>query len=144
MRPWTELAKAKEEVPQDGADTTEFTSFDQDTLETYSEHNINLSKMSVNQLGLYAEDGLPKNGGPYTTGSEYPQSPNDGDYHRIEYIGMADDVPARLYRFSSKKQRWIFVEKDLRKVYDGNKPAVSKYTTSKQAISTKNIGKSKK
>ncbi len=137
-------AKALDDVPQDGSDSTEFTSFDDDTLETYAEHNINLSKISVNQKGLYTEDGLPKNGEPYTVGSEYPEKPNDGDYHRVEYVGMADNIPARLFRYSTKKGRWIFVEKDLRKQYGDRKPNVDKFVASKQAISTRNIGKKQK
>lgn len=137
-------AKALEDVPQDGSDSTEFTSFDNETLDTYADHNINLSKISVNQKGLYTEDGLPKNGEDYTTGPDYPDNPSDGDYHRVEYVGMADDIPPRLYRYASKKGRWVFVEADRRKEFQQRKPNVDRYVSSSNAISTRLIGKQQK
>lgn len=137
-------AKALEEVPQDGSDSTEFTSFDEETIAKYAEHDINLSKISVNQKGLYTEDGLPKNGEDYTVGPDYPNNPSDGDYHRVEYVGMADDVPPRLYRYAAKKGRWIFVEADRRKQFQQRKPNVDRYTASANAISTRLIGKQQK
>lgn len=136
--------KALDEVPQDGSDSTEFTSFDDETIDKYQDAGIEISKISVNQKGLYTEDGLPKNGEDFSRGSEFPDKASDGDYHRVEYAGMADDVPARLYRYSAKKGRWMFVEKDLRKVYQDRKPNVNKYANSVDSIPMRDVGKAQK
>ncbi|KKM15641.1 hypothetical protein LCGC14_1694040, partial [marine sediment metagenome] len=67
----------------------------------------------------------------------FPTSPTDGDYHRLTFSGLAEDVPDRLYRFSTLKGRWVFLEKDRRHEYDGQKKKLQEYITSPFSSSTK-------
>ena len=87
-----------------------------------------LNKLGFNPTGLYVEDGLPQNGAPYTEGPVYPSNPSDGDYHRFTYVGTAGDIPAELRRWSSIKNRWIYLETDRRKLYNGQHPNLEEYT----------------
>lgn len=78
------------------------------------------------QKGLYVEDALPPNGEPYTEGPELPSTAADGAYHRVTYSGAASDIPARLYRFSGVKGRWIYLETDKRAQHDPLSPMLLK------------------
>jgi hypothetical protein len=67
------------------------------------------------QRGGYVEDAMPPNGEPFTSGSTLPEGSHpDGTYHRLVYTGSASDIPARLYRYSAAKRRWIYMETDKR------------------------------
>lgn len=136
-------AKADQEVPLRGSDSTEFETFEDDDPRTqaYAEHDIDIRKIGVKQTALYVEDALPKNGEPYTEGSEYPSNPSDGDYHRLTYTGLADSIPPRLYRYSGKKGRWVFLESDKRFEYDPQKPSLQRLKDSRTAIPMRNVGK---
>ena len=133
--------KAEQEVPLRGGDSSGMTSFEQEEIERYQDEDINISKISVNQRGLYVEDGIPKNGDPYTEGNEFPPTPADGDYHRLTYASLAEGVPPRLHRYSDKKGRWVFLEADRRAEYDPQKPSLQSLKNSRDAISMKNLGK---
>lgn len=90
----------------------------------------NLMKYGLNPKGLYVEDAIPSNNAPYTKGTTYPENPKDGDYHRLTYEGLAQNVPARLYRWSTAKQRWIYLETDRRAQYNNQKALLDEYLTS--------------
>lgn len=93
-----------------------------------------------NELGVYIEDGLPKNGETYTEGYEFPKTGLvDGMYHRMLYVGQTGIAP-RLYRYSVAKNRWIFLEQDRRGQYSSHKPAVRQILESTKSIS---MGKNK-
>lgn len=89
-----------------------------------------LNRVGFNNTGLYVEDAIPQNGAPYTEGPVLPTTANNGDYHRLTYEGLAGDVPARLYRYSTTKSRWIFMESDKRAQYNNQKAVLDEYVTS--------------
>ena len=89
-----------------------------------------VKKMNFNRTGTYVEDAIPQNGEPYTEGTEFPASAKNGDYHRLTYTGTASDVPARLYRWSSTKNRWVYLETDRREQYNLQKAGLEEYMTS--------------
>jgi hypothetical protein len=135
--------KAEQQVPLRGSDTAEFETFDESDprTEAYAKENIDIRKIGIRQNALYVEDAMPKNGEEYTQGREYPPNPVDGAYHRVVYEGMADNIPARLYKYSAKKGRWVFLESDKRAEFNPQKPTIQKLKNSKDAISMRNIGK---
>jgi hypothetical protein len=75
--------------------------------------NLDLSKLDRIRNG-YGADALPPNGLPYTEGDDFPDNPMNGDYHRLTYNYVGMNIPARLHRYSSIKQRWIYLETDTR------------------------------
>ena len=87
----------------------------------------NLNKFGLNPEGLYVEDAIPSNGAPYTEGPEYPDNPKDGDYHRLTYVGLSQNVPPRLYRWSAKKDRWTYLETDRRQQFNNQKALLDEY-----------------
>lgn len=112
-------AEAHTAKPLDGIDQSEV---GQPTVEQLQDVANRLGDRTVQQFvtpqkGLYIEDALPPNGEPYTEGDELPPSAKDGAYHRVTYTGMAEDIPARLYRYSGVKRRWIYVETDKRAMH---------------------------
>lgn len=90
----------------------------------------NLNQLNFNRTQLYVEDAIPQNGAPYTEGPEYPTHPTDLQYHRMTYEGAAKDVPARLYRFSATKNRWVYLETDRRHQYNPTQPVLQEYLAS--------------
>ena len=127
-------------APQRGRDSgNEIHQFEVDQIQAADDIGINIQKIGLNPQGLYVEDALPPNGKDFTLGDTFPTSPTptDGDYHRLTFSGLADDVPDRLYRFSTLKGRWVFLEKDRRHEYDGQKKKLQEYITSPFSSSTK-------
>ena len=98
----------------------------------------NLQSTGLNSTGLYVEDAMPPNNAPFTEGDEYPENPTHGVYHRLTYSGLSKDVPARLYRYSTQKGRWIFLEKDKRYLHNPDKPFLQEYLTSPTRTSPTN------
>ena len=90
----------------------------------------NLNKLNFERNQLYVEDALPQNGADFTEGTTFPPSPSNLDYHRITYEGAAADVPPRLYRYSSVKNKWIYLETDRRQQYNSTKPTLQEYLAS--------------
>lgn len=88
---------------------------------------------------LYIEAGLPPNDEPYGEGFELPEipGPSDGDYFRLLYAPETR-IPARLYRFSAIKNRWIYLETDRRGEYSSHKPTIRRIM---QSTSSQSIGK---
>lgn len=128
-------------VPERGSEGSNVVrEFEQKELEQAANVGIkNLNKIGFNRTGLYVEDALPQNNAPFTVGPDFPTNPKDGDYHRLEYAGLSKDVPARLYRWSSTKGRWIYLETDRRAQFNQQKAILDEYLTSKYAISAKEI-----
>lgn len=99
----------------------------------------NMLKYGLNSKGLYVEDAIPSNNAPYTEGTSYPDSPKDGDYHRLTYEGLAQNVPARLYRWSKAKDRWVYLETDRRQQYNNQKALLAEYLVSSTKVGGEQI-----
>lgn len=85
---------------------------------------------------IYVEDGLPKNGEPYGEGYKLPAetSATDGEYFRLYYPDSTRIAP-RLYRFSSVKNRWLFLEQDRRQDAASHKPSAQQILQSNTRVS---------
>lgn len=125
-------AEAQADVPKRG-------SLLSDTVREFAEEEIavvnseapaQIQHLNYNPKALYVEDAMPPNSSPYTEGPQFPESPSNGDYHRVLYVGLAKDLPARLYRWSSTKSRWIYLETDKRSQYNSQKKILNEYLTS--------------
>jgi len=72
---------------------------------------------------------MPPNNLPFTEGASLPpiSGAKDGEYFRLNYVGMAGNIPSRLYRYSTAKGRWIYLETDRR---HPTKPILQEFLTS--------------
>ena len=124
--------ESKTLVPERGSEGSNvIRSFEEDELAAATAQGFpHLNKMGFNNKGLYVEDAMPQNGAPYTEGPDFPTAPKQGDYHRLTYEGLAKDVPARLYRYSTTKSRWVFLESDKRAQYNNQKTVLDEYVSS--------------
>lgn len=108
-------AEAKDAVPERGVESSSvIRAWETDEIKVAAESGVNLERTGQSSNATYQEDAIPPNNAPYTESASYPPSPAHGDYHRMTYIGLAEEVPSRLFRYSSVKGRWIFLEKDRR------------------------------
>lgn len=98
-----------------------------------------IRRLNFNRTGLYVEDAMPQNNQEYTEGPTFPANPSDGAYHRLVYVGLAKDVPARLHRWSEIKGRWVYLETDRRDQYNNQKAVLEEYLTSPTRTSSKDI-----
>lgn len=107
-------ADAKAAVPEKGANITELA------------EGANLFRQpgSSGGTGLYVEDGLPPDGQPYTSGFKLPDVAGvaDGAYFRLEYPPETK-IPARLYKFSGIKNKWLYCETDRRSKNNSHTPS---------------------
>jgi len=112
----TTRVESQAAVPEVGEDITELDTRIPDMWK---------DKIAPSQTGMYVENGLPPNGEPYEEGYRLPDitSANDGDYYRLNYEASTN-IPARLYKFSAIKNRWLYVETDRRAEYSSHKPSV--------------------
>ncbi len=119
-------------VPERGSEgSNTIREFTKDELATAAANGApHIGKFGLNPTGLYVEDAIPSNGEPYTEGPEYPEAPKDGDYHRLTYVGLSQNVPARLYRWSAVKSRWVYLETDRRQQFNNQKALLDEYLTS--------------
>lgn len=132
----TIIANHKMAVPERGGEQSnvvrEFT--DEELATADAGGYTGLHHLQPNSKAIYVEDALPPNGALYTVGEHFPETPLDGAYHRVEYTGTADGVPARLYRYSTKKGRWVYLETDRRLATNSDKPIVTEMTTNNQGL----------
>jgi len=124
-------AEARDGVPERGAEaSSKIRAFEQEEIDEAASHGIAITKVGLNPNGIYVEDAMPPNNAPFTEAEEFPASPKQGDYHRMIYVGYAQDVPARLYRYSDAKGRWLYLETDLRAQYNPVKPLLNEFLKS--------------
>lgn len=118
-------AMSKEAVPETGTDVTEW------DVDRPGEPDM-VNETFANR-DLYVEDAIPANGAPYGEGTDLPDSPADGDYFRLTY---PDDLklPARLFRWSAVKNKWIFQESDRRGQQNSMRPSVRRILESNTKI----------
>lgn len=130
----TIAADAKTKVPQRGSEgSNTVRAFEEAELQQAAAEGFpHLNKLGLAPRSLYVEDAVPQNGAPYTEGSTLPTTAADGAYHRLTYTGLAKDVPARLFRWSATKNRWIYLETDRRTEFNNQKAVLEEYTTSAQ------------
>lgn len=113
-------------VPETGTDMREFTEV---VVNPATDSVVN--HISINDL--YAEDGLPPGGLPYTEGFTFPVGALDGSYHRLTY-DPSTQILTKLFRWSAVKSRWIFQETDKRTQQSSHRPSVSKILMSGTSI----------
>ena len=124
-------AEANDNVPERGAEgSSTIRAFEEDEVQQAADVGVSINKLGLNPTGLYVEDAMPPNNAEFTEGPDYPTSPANGNYHRLTYEGLAKDVPARLYRYSDAKGRWIYLETDRRAEYDPAYPVLQEFLTS--------------
>ena len=134
----TEQAVQSNAAPQRGSDTgNQINQFEANQIAAAEAIGVNIVKIGLNPTGLYVEDAMPPNGEDFTLGDTFPTTTIDGTYHRLTYSGLAEDVPDRLYRYSSLKGRWVYLETDRRHEYDGQKKKLQEFITSPFASPTK-------
>lgn len=108
-------AKAREKVPERGEDDTGTAVLSPELIEAANSLDNDIEKLVRPQTNLgYVHDALPPGGAPYTEADEFPVSPKDKDYHRLTYKTIDPTIPPRLYRWSVKKNHWIYLESDER------------------------------
>ena len=68
---------------------------------------------------------MPQNFALYDEGLALPSAADakDGQYFRLIYDSKLE-LPARLYKYSCIKKRWMFMEEDLRTAYDNIRPEI--------------------
>jgi len=118
------------QTPELGSDTSDLRQFTDDEIDRAVDQGVtNLGNLNVNPRDLYIEDGLPPNGIDYTSGAALPDisTAKDGDYHRLTYDAIGKDIPARLFRYSVVKNRWLFQESDKRAEHNPIKPKLGEY-----------------
>lgn len=118
------------QVPEKGSEgSNTIREFSPEELATAASQGFpHLNRTGFNRKGLYVEDAIPQNNAPYTEGPTLPSGPNDGDYHRLTYLGMSRDIPAELFRYSAIKSRWIYLETDRRQQYNHQQTVLEEYT----------------
>lgn len=124
-----QTADDQSHLPERGRDPADITQFSEAQLEAAESQGIrqSIEKIGLNPKQLYVEDAMPPNGLPFTEGDTLPPSPNDGDYHRLTYTGIDASIPARLFRYSLAKNRWVFMESDKRAKYKETKPVLQEF-----------------
>jgi len=134
-------AEALDDTPERGRDYADIHQFTDEQIEYAATEGVDLQKISLNSTALYVEDGLPPNGADFTTGDTLPENPTDGDYHRLTYSGLADNIPARLFRYSLAKARWLYLETDRRTQYSATRPTLQEYLSSPTRIAPGEVEK---
>lgn len=130
-------AEAKDAVPEKGREfNSTVRAWEEEEVRAADDQGLgptdggpSLQRIGLRPNALYVEDAMPANNEPFTEGTEFPTSPQHGDYHRLTY-DVSFNVPARLYRYSSSKGRWIFLEKDRRAEFNPDKPTLQEFLTS--------------
>lgn len=91
-----------------------------------------LNSIGLYPRGSYVEDAMPPNNLPFTEGTALPpvNQASNGEYFRLNYTGLAGNIPSRLYRYSSAKGRWIYLETDRRQQGNPTKPILQEFLTS--------------
>ena len=126
-----EQAVQKSKAPQRGSNAgNEIAEFNEAQAQAAIDVGISITKIGLNADAIYVEDAVPPNGEDFTMGDTFPVTASDGEYHRLTYSGLAEDVPDRLYRFSDAKGRWVYLETDRRHEFDGQKKKLQEFITS--------------
>lgn len=133
--------EALNQLPERGSDAKNvIRQFEQSELDMAKDVGIkSLNKIGLNPTELYVESAIPPNNAPFTEGPTFPDNPSGNDYHRLTYEGLSKDVPARLYRWSTTKNRWIYLETDKRQQFNNQKEILEEYLASPTRTPSNNI-----
>ncbi len=125
---------ALDNVPENGRETSgyiqEFTDVEYANAAAQGLNPVHLAKIGLNPKGKYGEDGMPPNQLPFTEGPAFPIDPTPNQYHRLTYVGPAQGIATRLYRYSTAKTQWIYLESDLRALENPRKPTLQEFIKS--------------
>lgn len=122
-------AEYKQNVPEKGIDYANSPVITQELLDYAASHpNMNVAKLSRKRL-LAGFDAMPPNGLPYTEGDTFPSNPSNGDYHRLTYVNIGVGIPVRLHKYSTAKNRWIWLETDQKASRNNHRPFLHEYVT---------------
>ena len=133
-------AVAKNDLPEKGTDKSGIRKWTEEELKAADSAGVpQIRKLGQEFLNDFqATDGMPPNSEPYTEGDMYPESPKDGDYHRLTFTAIDDDLPARLHRYSGAKRKWMFIEADYRRTRNSRKPIIQEYINNPNTSIRKN------
>lgn len=142
----TIYADANTAVPERGQDVSgSWRQFDEDDIEAIQDptwkHQGELALATQRRNIRYSEDAMPPNGIEYTEGPDFPPSPSNKDYHRLTYVGTATGIPTKLYRFSSAKGQWIYMETDRRQEMNNQTNLLTEFVGSDSKVDPKLLGK---
>lgn len=140
-----QTASNADRLPERGTDPTDITQFTDEQLEAAEEQQEGsrnaLKGIGLRPKDLYVEDAMPPNGLPFTEGDSFPTSPSNGAYHRLTYTGYDETIPPRLFRYSTAKGRWLYMETDRRLQYAETKPVLQEYLGSSTRKPSDEVGK---
>lgn len=140
-----QTATDEDHLPERGRDPADITQFSEDQKDAAEEQQSGaaqgLENIGLSPKQLYVEDGLPPNGLPYTEGDSFPGNPGNGVWHRLTYTAIDDTLPARLFRYSAAKGRWVYMETDRRSSKKLTKPTLQEFLGSSTRKPADKIGK---
>jgi hypothetical protein len=119
-------AEANTMVPEKGEDYADVMKLSPEVIAWGDKVGKNMRRYD-RVRNIYGIDALPPNGEKYTEGDAFPLNPKDGVYHRLTYTYVGNNIPARLHRWSVKKNKWIFLERDHRAEIRDAKPLLQDY-----------------
>lgn len=119
----------KKKVPVKGIDYADNPVLSKE-LRDYAKERPNMNVDHLDRARTqHGIDAMPPNGLPYTEGDELPKNPSNGDYHRLTYTQIGSNIPVRLYKYSSAKGRWIYLETDRKASINQHRPLLKEYTS---------------
>jgi hypothetical protein len=123
-------ADANTQVPERGVDWADVAEVPQAFYDWTEENSPTGSTIVAERIdrmrAQFGFDAMPPNGEEYTQDDEFPDSPSDGDYHRLTYTSIRSGIPARLHRYSVAKGGWVFLEKDRRAQFKNTEAKLQK------------------
>lgn len=118
----------KAKVPANGIDYANVPVLSHE-LRAYAKANPNMDLNDLSRARLPTGiDAMPPNGLPYTEGDDFPATAVNNAYHRLSYNRVGANLPVRLYRYSSAKGRWLYLETDRKAFITANRPLLAQYT----------------
>jgi len=121
-------ADANTQVPQKGQDYANKQHLSNELKDWIKREIPNYNPDRLDPLiHKWGMDALPPNGEDYTEGDAFPGAPKNNDYHRKTYNDIDRNMAPNLYRFSSKKKRWIYLSTDHRYKIRQTEPILSDF-----------------
>lgn len=127
------IEQAEANTPESGASLFNVAEISDDVAAQINKElgvNVNSQRLNFDPKAIYVEDALPPNGEKYTEGETFPSNPKNNAYHRLTYKSLNNNIPPRLFKYSTTKMRWIYVETDRRQQYNRIKPSVQQHIVS--------------